>query len=256
MQRKLYQTVALLVAVTVAGLLLLLPYRLYERDTGVARQHARLVSDELSNMIKLTMLTTKEIMALNPTLGLGVVIEKIEALYKKFGENQDFKFRVVRSPLIENQYTAIKGRSADNPQVTEALQTGRSTSKVEGPILTYWSPIKADSQCGHCHKDANRKPVEAGVALGVVETRFDLTPQRNRSIRTIVEITGFLLGMIVLIALAVFAIIRRHLIAPLQELTDGLERSVKQPDLPLPQYQSKEMADLIGAMEHWRRAKG
>lgn len=255
MERKLYRAIALLVATTIAGLLVLLPYRLYERDVLAAQQHARLVSDELSNMIKLTMLTTKEVMNLNPTLGLGVVLEKVEALYKKFSESQDFKFRVVRSPLIENQFTAIKGRSADNPQVTRALETGRADSKIEGAMLTYWAPIKADGQCGHCHKDANRKPVEAGATLGVVETAFDLTRQRSRSIRTIAEITGFLLVMILLMALASVLIIRKNLVQPLHELTDHLKRSASDPSLPPPSYETAEMVELIGAIEHWREGK-
>ncbi|MCC2111144.1 MAG: hypothetical protein KDJ16_03830, partial [Hyphomicrobiales bacterium] len=249
MEKRLLRMIAVLAALTIAGLLVLMPYRLYDRDTEVARQHARVVSDELSNMIKLTMLTTKEVLALNPNLSLGVVLEKINALYAKFGKNQDFDFRVIRSPLIENQFAVIKGRSADNTEAKQVLQSGRPESRIDGAILTYWSPIKADAECGHCHKDAEKKRVSEGTALGVVETVFDLTRERNRSIRTIIEITGFLVLMIAVMAVVAFAVIRKNLIEPLRGLVDILNLRAKDPETPLPDYASPEMRDLVSAIK-------
>ena len=256
MQKKLIITIVLLVLVTIVGLLVLLPYRLYTRDVDVAKQHARLVSDELSNMIKLTMLTTKEVLNLNPNLGMGVVIEKINTLYKKFGEDQDFQFRVVRSSLIENQFSAVTGRSADNPQAIKTFETGKPQSHVDGAILTYWSAIKADSQCGHCHKDLNKKKVAPGTTLGVVETVFDLTRQRQRSIRTITEITGFLVAMIVIMAIVAFTVIRKNLIQPIQGLADALTRRAKDPDVVLPRFTTPEMVDLVNAIEERNAENG
>ena len=249
MEKKLRIMIIFLVAITMVGLLAILPFRLYQRDTDVAKQHARLVSDELSNMIKLTMLTTKEVLNLNPNLSLGVVLEKIDTLYRKFGENQDFKFRVVRSDVIENQFTKIKGRSVDNDEAKQVFDTGKPVSKVEGAVLSYWSPIKADTECGHCHKDADRKRVAAGTTLGVVETVFDLTREKERSIRTILEITGFLFLMIVVLAIVMLAIIRRNLVNPLKDLADLIRRRNKDPNIPLPKYQTPEMADLIDAID-------
>lgn len=248
MENKLRKMMAILVAITVMGLLLLLPYRLYLRDTEVAQQHANVVSDELSNMIKLTMLTTKDVLALNPKLGLGVVFEKVNKLYKKFEENQDFNFRVIRSPIIENQYTAIKGRSPDTDEIRAVLDSGKSQSRVDGVNLTYWSPIRADSQCGHCHRDLKNKKVKAGTVLGVVETSFDLTRQRARSIRTIVEITGFLMVMIVILAFVILWVIRSSLIQPLRDLTAIIQRRKSDPDTPLPLYQTPEMAGLVESL--------
>ena len=248
MENKLRRMMAILVAVTMAGLLLLLPYRLYLRDTEVAQQHANVVSDELSNMIKLTMLTTKDVLALNPKLGLGVVYEKVDKLYKKFEENQDFKFRVIRSPIIENQYTAIKGRSADSEEIKSVLASGKSQSRVDGVHLTYWSPIRADDQCGHCHRDLKSKKVKSGTVLGVVETSFDLTRQRSRSIRTIIEITGFLMIMIVILALVILSVIRNSLIQPLKDLADIIRRRKTAPETPLPAYRTPEMAGLVEAL--------
>ena len=250
MENKIRKMIAIMVAVTVAGLLLLLPYRLYIRDTEVARQHARVVSDELSNMIKLTMLTTKDVLALNPKLGLGVVYEKVEKLYKKFEENQDFQFRVVRSPIIENQYTAVKGRSPDNENIKDVLNSGKSKSLIEGANLTYWSPIRADSQCGHCHRNLKNKKVKEGTVLGVVETSFDLTKERSRTIRTILEITGFLIIMILILAFIILSVIRNSLIIPLKELADIIRRRKTQPDTPLPRYRTPEMEGLVEALRH------
>ena len=241
--------IVFLAVVTMAGLLAILPYRLYQRDTDVAKQHARLVSDELANMIKLTMLTTKEVLALDPKLGLGVVIEKINALYDKFGANQDFDFRVVRSPIIEAQYTAIEGRRADNPEAQKVLQTGKPESRVDGAVLSYWSPIRADAECGHCHKDASKKRVAAGTTLGVVETVFDLTRQKDRSVRTIVEITGFLILMIVVLAVVILMIIRRNLIVPLKNLSDTLKQRRSDPNVVLPKYTTPEMVELVDAID-------
>lgn len=249
MQKKLTTAIILMVLVTIAGLLALLPYRLYTRDIDVAKQHARLVSDELSNMIKLTMLTTKEVLNLNPNLGTGIVFEKVNKLYKDFGEGQSFKFRVVRSAIIERQYTAIKGRSADNPQVIETFETGKPVSKVDGALLSYWSPIKANDECGHCHKDLNRKKVKAGTTLGVVETVFDLTRQKQRSVRTIVEITGFLIAMVSLLGFLILVIIRKNLIEPIKGLSFALNRRNTYPDTPLPEFATSEMTDLVDAIE-------
>lgn len=249
MQKKLTTAIVLMVLVTIAGLLALLPYRLYSRDIDVAKQHARLVSDELSNMIKLTMLTTKEVLNLNPTLGTGIVFEKVNKLYKNFGEGQDFKFRVVRSAIIEKQHTVIKGRSADNPQVIEAFKTGKPVSSVNGTILSYWSPIKTTNECGECHKDLNRKKVTAGTTLGVVETIFDLTRQKQRSIRTIIEITGFLIVMVSLLGFLILMIIRKNLIEPIQGLSSALNRRDTYPDTVLPSFSTSEMTDLVDAIE-------
>lgn len=249
MQKKLTTAIVLMVLVTIAGLLAILPYRLYTRDIDVAKQHARLVSDELSNMIKLTMLTTKEVLNLNPNLGTGIVFDKVDKLYKEFGVGQSFKFRVVRSAIIERQYTAIKGRSADNPQVIETFDTGKPVSKVDGAILSYWSPIKANDECGHCHKDLNRKKVKAGTTLGVVETVFDLTRQKQRSIRTIVEITGFLIAMVSLLGFLILVIIRKNLIEPIKGLSTALIRRNTHPDTPLPDFTTSEMTDLVDAIE-------
>ena len=255
MEKKLLRMIALLAALTVAGLLILLPYRLYERDIADARQYARLVSDELSNMIKLTMLTTKEVLALDPNLSLGVVIEKINALYGKFGQNQNFDFRVIRSPLIDAQFAAIAGRSVDTAEARRVLESGRPESRIDGAILTYWSPIKANEECGHCHKDTAKKRVAAGTTLGIVETVFDLTRERNRSIRTIVEITGFLLAMIVVMGAIAFLVIRKNLIEPLRGLTDLLKRRSRDATVPLPEYGSEEMRALVRAIEEQAAGK-
>ncbi len=249
MQKKLTTAIILMVLVTVAGLLALLPYRLYSRDIDIAKQYARTVSDELSNMIKLTMLTTKEVLNLNPNLGTGVVFEKVNKLYKDFGEGQNFQFRVVRSAIIERQHDIIKGRSADNPDVKKVFATGKPVSSVNGSILSYWSPIKATDECGYCHKDLNRKKVVAGTTLGVVETVFDLTRQKQRSIRTIVEITGFLIVMISLLGFLILTIIRKNLIEPINGLSSALNRRDKYPDNPLPTFSTSEMTDLVAAIE-------
>ncbi len=256
MEKKLRIMIVFLTVIIMVGLLALLPFRLYQRDTDVAKQHARLVSDELSNMIKLTMLTTKEVLSLNPNLSLGVVLEKIDTLYQKFGENQDFEFRVVRSSIIEDQFTRIKGRGADNAESKQVLETGKPVSKVEGAMLSYWSPIRADAECGHCHKDEGKKRIAAGTTLGVVETVFDLTRQKERSIRTIIEITGFLLLMTIVLAVMMMAIIRRNLIQPLRDLTDTLRRRGRDPTVALPKYTTPEMADLIDAIDGQGNGKG
>ena len=249
MQKKITTAIVLMVLVTIAGLLILLPYRLYSRDIDIAKQHARLVSDELSNMIKLTMLTTKEVLNLNPNLGTGVVFEKVNKLYKDFGEGQNFKFRVVRSAIIERQHDVIKGRSADNPSVIKVFETGKPVSSVDGALLSYWSPIKATEECGYCHNDLNRKKVVAGTTLGVVETVFDLTRQKQRSIRTIVEITGFLIAMVSLLGFLILKIIRKNLIDPVNGLSSALTRRYDYPETPLPKFTTPEMKDLVEAID-------
>ncbi|GAB6054178.1 hypothetical protein JCM17960_29980 [Magnetospira thiophila] len=252
MEKKLLRSIAFMVVVTLGGLLALLPYRLYEHDTAVAREHARMVSDELSNMIKLTMLTTKEAMIQDSKVGLEGVPAKIEELYARFSAGQTYRFRVIRSPLIEAQFSAVEGRQADRPQITQVLESGKPASLVDGVLLTYWSPIRADKECGYCHKDANRVHIREGETLGVVETVFDLTRQKERSIRTIVEITGFLMVMVFVMAYLIMTLIRKGLIRPIQALISALQRRQTDPDHPLPESASPEMAQLIAAI----RAQG
>ncbi len=249
MQKKLITAISLLALVTIVGLLFLFPFRLYTRDIDIAKQHARLVSDELSNMIKLTMLTTKEVLNLNPAMGTGIVYEKIDNLYKEFGKNQDFKFRVVRSSLIENQFQIIKGRRADNPKIVKVFETNRPLSNIDGVFLTYWSPIQANSECGECHKDENRKKVTAGTTLGVVEVIFDLTREKQRSIRTIVEITGFLVAMIAIMAFLILFLIKKNLIQPIELLASTLRRRASDPSVELPKFSTPEMKELVTAMD-------
>ncbi len=249
MEKRLFKMTALFMAVTIAGLLILLPYRLYERDTAMARRYAQLLSDELASMIKMTMLTTKEVLRLNPDLSLSVVRDKITDLYANFAKSQDMTFRVVRSPVVERQFTVVKGRSADNDMVRAVLASGTPRSAVSGAQLTYWSPITADARCGECHKTEAKKPVKPGTVMGVVEARFDLTRERNQAFRTIAEITGFLLIMIFLTAGFFLGLVRQQLFQPLRTLTEALRRKAKDPDHQLPQFASPEMAELTDAIE-------
>lgn len=250
MERRLVRMIALLVAVTVGGLLVLLPYRLYERDLGVAREHARLVSDELATMVRMTMLTMKDILALDPSVRLDLVAEKIEDLYFAFDDAHDLEFRVIRAPIVEFQYMAIEGRSADRPEIEQVLKTGTPQSDLDGVILTSWSPITATDACGECHKDLEHQPVKTGTPLGVVETTFDLTRQRQQSVRTIAGVTGFLAVMIAAMGIVTLTVIRKSLVNPLRTLSDALRRRAADPEAAdLPRFETEEMSELMAAIE-------
>ncbi len=86
--------------------------------------------------------------------------------------------------------------------------------------------------------------------------RFDLSPMKRESIRLIIDLVLAVLIGSAAFSLVVFVLIRRMLLQPLHEVTHRVEAFAegREPG-PLPDFETREMATLMDALDRARRVK-
>jgi hypothetical protein len=98
-------------------------------------------------------------------------------------------------------------------------------------------------------------PILDGRGSGwLARMHFDLAPMKRESVRLIIDLVlAVILGSAVFSAV-VFLLVRRSIVAPLRRVTDALQRaSPGDRDAGLPGAASRELAELVGAVERARR---
>jgi hypothetical protein len=86
--------------------------------------------------------------------------------------------------------------------------------------------------------------------------RFDLSPMKRESIRLIIDLVLAVLIGSAAFSLVVFVLIRRMLLRPLHQVTYRVEAFAegREPG-PLPEFETREMASLMDALDRARRVK-
>ena len=86
--------------------------------------------------------------------------------------------------------------------------------------------------------------------------RFDLSPMKRDSIRLIIDLVLAVLIGSAAFSLVVFVLIRRMLLQPLHEVTHRVEAFAdgREPG-PLPEFETRELAVLMDALDRARRVK-
>jgi len=86
--------------------------------------------------------------------------------------------------------------------------------------------------------------------------RFDLSPMKRESIQLIIDLVLAVLIGSAAFSLVVFVLIRRMLLQPLHEVTHRVEAFAdgREPG-PLPEFETREMATLMDALDRARRVK-
>ncbi len=183
--------------------LVFLPYRFYQRDVNAARTK----SMELSGIIKESLLSTM-ITTGNP--------ESIRSLVKKYQTKTEFKFRLIRSRVVEKQHGIKEDNQATDELIMKVLESGK---KQEGWIsdtqFRYVSPYLADDRCQQCHERMDEGTIEPGTVMGASEIIFDLKEQKNSSIRFILEITAMIVICMVILGVYLFLIVKWNILDPL-----------------------------------------
>lgn len=86
--------------------------------------------------------------------------------------------------------------------------------------------------------------------------RFDLSPMKRESIRLIIDLVLAVLIGSAAFSLVVYVLIRRMLLKPLHEVTHRVEAFAAGRDPgPLPEFETRELAVLLDALDRARRVK-
>lgn len=119
-------------------------------------------------------------------------------------------------------------------EVHPAATSQRGSSVLRGTDLTYYAPPILDR---------NGRTMIASMY-------FDLTPMKRNSVRLIVGLVAAVMVGSLFFSLAVFFLIRRSLVEPLERITAGFERVAETGGpLELPEFRTREMADLAQAIQ-------
>lgn len=131
-------------------------------------------------------------------------------------------------------------RELEPTELHPASVSGRGSSERKDTDLLYTAPPILD-QDGH---------------TWLATMRFDLSPMKRESIRLIVDLVLAVLIGSALFSLVVFLLIRRMLLGPLHEVTHRVEAFAegREPG-PLPEFETREMASLLEALDRARRVK-
>jgi len=211
-ERRLLVFLAVIAAVAVAGVLAILPYRLYERDVRVAEVNAHRIGSLLH-------------VSLGHALQQGTDVQDIADLANRFQGIAGLELRL---------------RQLDAGEMHPAATNGRASSERNDTDLVFTAPPILDR--------------EGRTWLATM--RFDLSPMKRESIRLIYDLVLAVLLGSALFSLVVFALIRRMLLRPLHEVTHRVEAFAdgREPG-PLPDFETREMATLMEALDRARRVK-
>ncbi|MBT7152344.1 MAG: hypothetical protein HN945_07810 [Deltaproteobacteria bacterium] len=180
-----------------------LPYRFYKRDV----EAARVKSMELSEIIREGLLSTM--------IATGKP-ETIRKLIKKYQTKTQFKFRLIRSPVVEKQHGTKEDDQETDGVIRQVLETGkRKEDWISNTRFRYVSPYLADERCQQCHEKTDQSKIEPGTVLGASEIIFDLKEQRYRSIRFILEITVMIIVCMIILGVYLFLIVKWNVLDPL-----------------------------------------
>lgn len=188
-----------LAGVTLFFLLLvvvMLPYRLYERDVQESRTKAR----EISEMIRVGLLSTM--------IATGES-EEIRGLIATYQKVYDFQFRMIRSRHVEKQHGVKEDEQATDDLVREVLETGRSRDDwLDRTTFRYVAPFISDERCQECHESTAGGEIGVGEVLGASELVFDLSRKESESVRLIVDVVLIMGGALLSMGLIFFFVLR------------------------------------------------
>jgi hypothetical protein len=134
----------------------------------------------------------------------------------------------------------ISLRQLPPAELHPASSSGRGSSERHDTDLLYTAPPILDR--------------EGSTWLATM--RFDLSPMKRESIRLIIDLVVAVLAGSAVFSFVVFVLIRRMLLQPLHEVTHRVEAFAegREPG-PLPEFETREMASLLEALDRARRVK-
>lgn len=137
-------------------------------------------------------------------------------LLATFQTQFEFKFRLIRSSLVEKQYGFKEDPQSKDELINEVLRTRRGREDwLDSTRFRYVSPFVADESYQKCHRGLAGRIIEIGSVLGVSEIIFELKDKRTTSIRQIIEVTLLMIAGLVTLGLILFFIVKKGILDPL-----------------------------------------
>jgi hypothetical protein len=196
LSRRLFLALAGVTLFFLLLIVVMLPYRLYERDVQESRSKAR----EISEMIRVGLLSTMI------ATGESEEIRDLIATYQKV---YDFQFRMIRSRHVEKQHGVKEDEQATDDLVREVLETGRSRDDwLDRTTFRYVAPFISDERCQECHESTEGGEIGVGEVLGASELVFDLSRKESESVRLIVDVVLIMGGALLSMGLIFFFVLR------------------------------------------------
>ncbi len=199
-QHKLLKIFAFITIFFILFLLIVLPYRLYQRDIQEARQNARRYSEILKTGLLSTMIQTGNSKA-------------IRSLISDYKELYNYEFRMIRSQHVEKQHGVVENEQATDDLVKLVLKSGKSRDDwINRNTFRYVSAFIADERCQECHEAVDGGTITPGDILGASEIIVDLSQKEADSIRLIIEIAILLLFSLTMMGWIFYMVIKKGLL--------------------------------------------
>ena len=201
-QRRLFLAIASVTLFFVLMVIVLLPYRLYERDVRESRMKAREISELIRVGLLSTMIATGE-------------SEEVRGLIAAYREVYDFQFRMIRSRHVEKQHGVKEDEQATDDLLKRVLATGRSQDDwLDRTTFRYVAPFISDERCQECHESIEGGEVGVGEVLGASELIFDLSRRESESLRLIVDVVLVMAAALITMGLIFFFIVKKGILEP------------------------------------------
>jgi hypothetical protein len=199
-KRRLLRAFAVVTAIFVVLVIVLLPYRLYERDVRESRAKAREISEIIRVGLLSTMIATGE-------------SEEIRGLITSYQDVYDFEFRMIRSSHVERQHGVKEDEQATDELVKEVLATGRSRDDwLDRTTFRYVAPFVSDERCQDCHESTSGGEIGVGEVLGASELIFDLSHKESQSVRLIFDVVVVIAAAMVTMGMIFYLVVKKGLL--------------------------------------------
>ena len=194
--KRLLKTFAIITIFMIALIVIMMPYRLYERDVMDARQRAKEISDLVKIGILSTMISTGESKDIRQVIGT-------------YSDKFDFQFRLIRSQFVEKQHGIKEDPQGKDTLINDVLNSGKAREDwLDSTTFRYVVPFVSDKRCQKCHEGLDGKTIPTGKVLGVSQIIFDLSEVKSKSIRFIAEIMILITFSILGLGVALFFIVK------------------------------------------------
>jgi hypothetical protein len=113
-----------------------------------------------------------------------------------------------------------------------AATSGRGSSQLDGTDLRHYAPPVLD----------------ADGSAWIAEMRFDLSPMKRESVRLIIDLMLTVVIGATVFSVLLFYLVRRSLLVPLHQVTEIIEGLGPGQEVELPDFETREMAELAAAI--------
>ncbi len=215
--------------------------------------HDQNLETSLDRAREWTQLVRTGILGTMMNTGDPTAIRDVVDTYK---EVRDFKFRMIRSDYVRNQFGDREGEESRDKVEADILKGElKEFSNVDGTVFRYVSPFVSSRKCGECHEDSSGEPIPSGTVMGLGEFVFDISDLRADSMRLLIRELIADTMIITLLAILFYFLLTKEVLVPINSIAENVSRMEKEEfDLDFPLPRTKEIALLVGSISQTARA--